>query len=921
MLKFILLGSFVFILGCSQENSKVFDKEESIESLATFIDTSTTPEYFGEVTGPVTKIFTFKNNGDTAGNASPQISGQGFNIILHNCSNVSPGRACTVRVNFGPKGLSGGTYNATLTVQGDSKDLSVTYSPPATSASLEVRSSGTLVSEMDFGILSGNQSVVKIFKVQNVGNASSSALTTNLSSPDYSFLINSCQGKVLAPTATCEIRVQFSSTGKGIQTYNAALVIDSISVNLTAQVTSPTPSGSALVKFFEGTTEIASPFSLGSTQGGSLTKTLVIKNMGTSATGISSAILSDPMITFMLNSCVNKNLIPGGSCSVRVSFNSLGKANGVYQSDLSFGAFSVTLNASLAALPPASDIFTGQPSLVTPFNPTTGVGGTTWFGNIDPSNYNMASWSGVINMTNPTNVFWDFRKFPSPLACDSTCVSRIDSWLSPLTRINLGSNPGPIIDVVIASSMKKPNGNVVQVQGKSTNGSRLIADLYPTDALFHFNGGGSPHNLNNLGQHWHLGGNTDGVEYRRNLTPNEIINLKNTQGSNIIRDFNSSNQLRGEYTNIDYFIFGAAPGITPPVNFNPIFDTPRVVNLELKNYPRNNLSRMGLNIHNLTQINTAIEDSLFTSWLNNPSWYDGGKAPVIRYFNSSLRKTGIHPEINYVFKDAKTSCSSIASGSEVDVIRGNVGNQITDAHCGIRVFENQLEANETVFVTYESQTSNFPYAMNVGFHVNQSLYPNSKVYLYVPPTSQEIPNNRYGNTFFAGCGNRVVNHKSQEWFGAWDIIDCSTNQNIVAVGADPSDAPHRPFSQFTKLIIYDDATNKGNWEATCSFNTMHVEVQIRNTVTNNYLHFYSFGRNDPTNGGANLGFCGNKIKAIEPNYPALGGQIYLTCSLEDILNNTNNCISDNDGSLNSKFEIEFVDTSTSSQTLESFIRP
>lgn len=913
MVKGILVGSLLFVLGCSQQNAQVEKKEESIESLATFTDISTTPEDFGEVSGAVTKIFTFRNDGDTAGNAAPQISGQGFSIILHNCSSVNPGRICTVRVNFNPKGLSSGVYPATLSVQGDSKDLSATYAPPTTSATLEVRSSGSLVSEMDFGILSGNQSAVKIFRVQNTGNASSSSLTTNLSSTDYSFLINSCQGKILAPSATCEIRVQFSSSGKSTQTYNASLVINSLSVALTAQVTSPTPSGSALVKFFEGTTEISSPFSLGSTQGGSLTKTLVIKNVGTSATGISSAALSDPMITFMLNSCVNKNLIPGGSCTVRVTFNSIGKTNGVYQSDLSFGNFSVTLTASLASLPPASNILSGPSSLIAP------AIGTLWFGALDLNNYNMSSWSGVLNATNSSPVFWDFRKFPAP-TCDTACVSRIDAWLSPITRINLGPNSGPDPDLFFTSNMKKPNGNIVQILGRSTNGARFVVDQYPDDARFHFDGGGSPHNINNLGQHWGQGLNNDGVEYRRSLNPSDVINLNNTNGSNIIRDFNSSNQLRGEYVNLDYFRLGRY-SLKFLNNNVPNFDKPRVVNLELKNYPRTNLSRMGININNLTQINTAIEDSSFTSWLNNPTWYDGGKAPVIRYFNSSLRKTGTHPEIKYIFKDAKTSCPSIASGSEVDVVRGNVGNQVTDAHCGVRVFENNLEDNETVFVTYESQTSNPPYSVNMGFNVNQSLYPNSKVYLHVPPTSQEIPNNRYGNTFFAGCGNRIVNHKSQEWFGAWDIVDCSANQNIVAVSADPNDAPHRPYSQFTKLIIYDDAANKGNWEATCSFNSMHVEVQVRNTVTNKYLHFYSFGRNDPSNGGANLGFCGNKIKAIEPNYPNLGGQLYLTCSLDDILTNTNNCISDNDGSLNSKFEIEFVDTATSSQTLESFIRP
>jgi hypothetical protein len=140
----------------------------------------------------------------------------------------------------------------------------------------------------------------------------------------------------------------------------------------------------------------------------------------------------------------------------------------------------------------------------------------------------------------------------------------------------------------------------------------------------------------------------------------------------------------------------------------------------------------------------------------------------------------------------------------------------------------------------------------------------------------------------------------------------------VGVGNHSDDISVRNYDKFKRVRIYDTAANKNNWQFSCGWNSLHVYVRLTNIVTNKSINFYHFDRNDEVT-GANLGNCGVLIKSINPNYYQSNvGQDYLTCSLNDVLNNTNNCVQDGQGT-NGFFEVEFVDTSTSSETLESFV--
>ena len=73
-------------------------------------------------------------------------------------------------------------------------------------------------------------------------------------------------------------------------------------------------------------------------QGQKKSLTVTIKNMGTAATPLLSASLSDTKFYITSSTCSNKSLPPnGGSCSLTLNFSAVSKALQVFESSLSFG--------------------------------------------------------------------------------------------------------------------------------------------------------------------------------------------------------------------------------------------------------------------------------------------------------------------------------------------------------------------------------------------------------------------------------------------------------------------------------------------------------------------------------------------------------------------------------------------------------
>ncbi len=113
MKKILLTILVLTVSACSPKNENKANFETKVEALATFEDTSTALADFGNpVTASTTRIFTFKNIGDTAGSGTATLSGtnaSSFSIILQTgCATVNVGATCTVRVNFNPSGKAVG---------------------------------------------------------------------------------------------------------------------------------------------------------------------------------------------------------------------------------------------------------------------------------------------------------------------------------------------------------------------------------------------------------------------------------------------------------------------------------------------------------------------------------------------------------------------------------------------------------------------------------------------------------------------------------------------------------------------------------------------------------------------------------------------------------------------------------------------
>jgi uncharacterized repeat protein (TIGR02543 family) len=179
-----------------------------------------------QVSAPFT--FTVANSGDAASDAiATRIDGapDHFAIVADDCTGtaLAPAATCTIDVVFGPgaegawtgmlvvDGGGGGTVSATL--RGEAFALGDLEITPATH---------------DFGdVAMDTPSGTLVLTVENTGGSASGTLDVALDDPArFAIVDDTCDGEVLAPAATCTLRIQFRPDQVGQATASVTVTGD-----------------------------------------------------------------------------------------------------------------------------------------------------------------------------------------------------------------------------------------------------------------------------------------------------------------------------------------------------------------------------------------------------------------------------------------------------------------------------------------------------------------------------------------------------------------------------------------------------------------------------------------------------------------------------------------------------------------------
>lgn len=670
-------------------------------------------------------------------------------------------------------------------------------------------------------------------------------------------------------------------------------------------------------------------------------KVLVVKNPTDKNIKVLTSSTNNGRFKVVLNKCLNVVLKPGKNCQIKV------------YADLSWGEEvqdSLIINVEhrpqplflslIASVPPAKlslDLIKRLDGSI------VGGAGEVFLGNQNFNAYDTSTWKNIVTLTYDnisTFKILDLRRgLPT---CVSDCVTNLEKWMTNgVTELKLPNytvNGSTMPVVIVSDATGKYAKNPVKITG-SSQGENFIVDLFSSGSYMNFNGGGSGYNLNPSPNPKTApeGFGFDLLEFRRPVlgqisTPINLSNKKET-----IEMKTSTGEIIGRFSNIDRLNLGRYSS-TYMNSGNPnhllnSFDYPKIFNLTLSNNNMPN-KRQWVVVNQKNQLNASFENTTYTTHYQNPilnsiyGEFQGAYAIVVRYFTSSLMKPALafdatygNPEVNFTLKTAKSSCGAPgATSSELEVLRGKPGKeQITDHLCGTRALELVVENGETLLSTVSASSSTPMKALGLVHLGGNNGGSSSRVYLHVPSSSQVIPDN--ANYIFLGggsmCGNRIVNHKFE---GYIKTSSCIGNRNIVAVGANAEDAPLRKYDGVKRIKIFDTLSNKANWRLHCSWDGKDVAVKVRNTVTNKEMRFYHVARFDnDDNPQYRYGHCGGLIRwSYNNNYQNLPPTDYTNCSIDEAINNPNACVQDGLGS-NGFFEVEFVDTSSSSETLESFV--
>lgn len=226
-------------------SATIVDPNENVAESVAF---SANPLDFGSITDKqsLVKNLTITNTGVKSINQVVTV-GPLYSVSYDNCSNkaVAPGKSCMLKISLSGSGKAG-AVNETLSYAGQVIPIISVVEPSQGSSGLGSPNIKFLVSNLEtvshsFGTLSGNLSKQVIIYAKNTGTkASENASAYLLSNSNFSIAYNQCVNRSLAPNASCQIRVVFSSTGKSEGEYIDTLTFNSLSFSLSALVGSST---------------------------------------------------------------------------------------------------------------------------------------------------------------------------------------------------------------------------------------------------------------------------------------------------------------------------------------------------------------------------------------------------------------------------------------------------------------------------------------------------------------------------------------------------------------------------------------------------------------------------------------------------------------------------------------------------------
>ena len=278
--------------------------------------------------------FTATNTGGTpTGKITAALSGSDasqFTIASDSCTgtSLSPHAACTIKLRFAPQ--SPGSKVASLAVTSAAAGTGIAA---LGGHALQPATIAVAPASNDFGpVVTGGVSATATFTARNTGELPTTAVTTGLTgaADQYPLSADACNGKPLAPGASCTVTVAFAPTATGAQAAQLALTASEASATAALAGTGIPPAALAFTPTSNnfGTVDVGSSASATFTLtngGGQTSSAITTSLLGTNATELS--ITSD--------ACNGKTLAPGASCSVAVTF-----------APTSFGGKSATLQAS-----------------------------------------------------------------------------------------------------------------------------------------------------------------------------------------------------------------------------------------------------------------------------------------------------------------------------------------------------------------------------------------------------------------------------------------------------------------------------------------------------------------------------------------------------------------------------------------------
>lgn len=323
---------------------------------------------------------------------------------------------------------------------------------------------GSVSGNGEYGTIVSGSKVVT-FSIYNSGDA---ALVGPPSLDNTNFSIvyqNNCAN--ILPKKTCQLKISFSSTGKSPGDYNSVLSLDSVTINLHAAIASPVSTAESVVFNLSNVAITTLDFgTLNQTQ--SVTKTISMKN--TSSVAINKALsLTGSNYLIAYDTCSNKSLGAGASCSIKLSISGSGKG-GLISDTLKFGTLEPGLTLSTNVIAP-------EPANLKVFDGTTEVSFSTPldFGTVSPSTYiiknltvkNLGGSTANLNIaiSGDANFSIAYSGCTSSLPKNSSCPVKVKMEAGAAGVQSFSSGPSTFADSPVEGSLALNEEKSVDLTG------------------------------------------------------------------------------------------------------------------------------------------------------------------------------------------------------------------------------------------------------------------------------------------------------------------------------------------------------------------------------------------------------------------------------------------------------------------------